>query len=75
MRPLKRAQANKGVALPWLPPKAASGTTQCERRKEIKDLIQLSAEKIDAGTSLAGAAGDTMRDIISRSTKCPQCHG
>lgn len=33
--------------------------------KEIKDLIQLSAEKIDAGTSLAGAAGDTMRDIIS----------
>ena len=33
--------------------------------KEIKDLIQLSAEKIDAGTSLAGAAGDTMREIIS----------
>lgn len=33
--------------------------------KEIKDLIQLSAEKINAGTMLAGEAGNTMRDIIS----------
>ena len=32
--------------------------------KEIKGLIQLSAEKINSGTALAGHAGSTMRDII-----------
>jgi aerotaxis receptor len=32
---------------------------------EIKHLISVSVEKVDAGTRLTGHAGDTMRDIIA----------
>ncbi|HEX9172179.1 MAG TPA: methyl-accepting chemotaxis protein [Telluria sp.] len=43
--------------------------------KEIKQLIDVSIEKVDAGTMLAARAGNTMREIIASVEKVNQVMG
>ena len=40
--------------------------------REIRSLIQASVEKVEAGSALVGAAGCTMRDIVSQVTQASE---